>query len=422
MPTRLLAIGDIHLGRSSGRLPDMLPANDLGPEAALRLAVQSAVSLNVAAVLLAGDVADATRDIYHALGVLTDVLRPLADHGIEVLAVAGNHDHDVLPRLEKAVPNLRLLGAGGRWETVTSEGDGGPVRVLGWSFPGAHHTASPAVDLTPLDAGPPVVGLLHADLDAPGSRYAPADRRDLAAAGPCRWLLGHIHRPSLDPTSDQPGYLGAVVGLNPTETGPHGPWLVQIEGDAITIEHLPQAPLRWETLDVPIDDLINPANDLPAHVTAAVQTCAAAREADLAHAAAIGLRVSLTGRTAAFAALDAACGELSAERLVITVGDQKIFLDRVANDAVPAHDLDDLAGRDDPPGLLARELVALRDGGAEDLLQEARRTLQDADRRTVQYLPPAPPDDDALRAQLLQNGYQVLDELLSSKEAPHGAA
>ena len=419
MPTRLLAVGDIHLGRTSSRLPATPSANELGPAAALHLAVQSAVSLNVTAVLLAGDVADDTRDIYHALGVLTDELRPLTDHGIEVLAVAGNHDHDVLPRLEKVVPNLRLLGAGGRWETVTIEGDGDPVRVLGWSFPAAHHPTSPAADLSPLDAGPPVIGLLHADLDTPGSRYAPVDRRDLIAAGPCRWLLGHIHRPSLDPASDQPGYLGSLVGLDPTETGPHGPWLIEIDGDAITIEHLPQAPLRWETLDVAIDDLADPTRNLAAHVTTGIQDHAAAHEPDLAHARAVGLRVRLTGRTAAFAALDAACEELSRERLEIFVGDQKCFLDRVTNDAVPAHDLDDLARRDDPPGLLARELVALRDGNADELLQAARRTVRETDRKILK-LSPNTPDDDALRTSLLRNGYQVLDELLSSKEAPHG--
>ena len=34
------------------------------------------------------------------------------DAGIAVIAVSGNHDTEVLPRLAREIPELRLLGAG----------------------------------------------------------------------------------------------------------------------------------------------------------------------------------------------------------------------------------------------------------------------------------------------------------------------
>ncbi len=155
MPTRLLAIGDIHLGRMSRRLPEAVDPSELTPAAALRQAVQTARSQDVSAVLLAGDVADQDHDLYRALAILSEELAPLADAGIPIFAVAGNHDHKVLPRLEKALPALRLLGRGGTWETVTIDGPGGPVNLLGWSFPARRHASSPAVGLPPIDGEVP---------------------------------------------------------------------------------------------------------------------------------------------------------------------------------------------------------------------------------------------------------------------------
>jgi DNA repair exonuclease SbcCD nuclease subunit len=423
VPTRLLAIGDIHLGRASGRLPGSLDPARLGPAAALRQAVQTALSLEVSAVLLAGDVADDTRDLYHALGVLTDVCQPLVERGIPVLAVAGNHDHDVLPRLAALLPNVHLLGAGGLWETREVSGPGGPVRVLGWSFPGAHHTTSPAQTLPSLAPDLPTIGLLHADLDATTSRYAPVSRRELSAAGEVRWLLGHLHQPTLSADHDDPGYLGSLVGLDPTETGPHGPWLLTVEGKRLTLEHLPRAPLRWERLDVAVDDLADPALELSTRVAAALQDFVAVGTVDLSHASVLGVRVRLVGRTADFAALEAACQRLADKELALRQGEQLVFLDAVTSVVAPLHDLAALAEQDDPPGLLARDLLALQAGEGEDLLHEARDAVQAVDHQAnFQPLADLTLGPEDLRERLLHEGYQVLDALLTAREAPHGSA
>ncbi|MEZ4386228.1 MAG: metallophosphoesterase [Candidatus Krumholzibacteriia bacterium] len=423
MPTRLLAIGDIHLGRTLRRLPDGLDPARLGPAAALRAAVAAARSLRVSAVLLAGDVADQEHDLYHAHGVLTEVLGALGRDGIPVLAVAGNHDHETLPRLARALPDLQILGRGGAWETVTVQGDGGPVDVLGWSFPGPHHPASPALGLTRVTSGRPTLGLLHADLDTAGSRYAPVRAHELQAAGPVRWLLGHIHQPSLDPDHDHPGYLGSLVGLQPNETGPRGPWLVSVEPDRIELEHLAQAPLRWERLDVTVDHLAEPRIELAAAVAESLREFAALNADDLGQVEAVGVRINLVGRAADHAGLVQAAAELGREPFCVVSDDLTLFVDAITSEARPTHDLAALAERDDPPGLLARDLLDLAAGTAPALLAEARRELARVDLQgAFVSLAGRDHDDASLTARLLEAGYRVLDTLLASRKDGHGAA
>ncbi|RMF20195.1 MAG: DNA repair exonuclease, partial [Deltaproteobacteria bacterium] len=128
MAVKLLCIGDIHLGRRPGRLPSDLFAEEgaaLGPLAAWRRAVDEAIDRRVDAVLLAGDVVEQEDDFYEAFAPLEEGVRRLQDAGIAVLAVAGNHDVAVLPRLARVIDSFRLLGAGGRWEEATVEGEDG---------------------------------------------------------------------------------------------------------------------------------------------------------------------------------------------------------------------------------------------------------------------------------------------------------
>ena len=88
-----------------------------------------------------------------------------------VIAVAGNHDYDVLPRIVDAVgtDHFHLLGRDGRWEQTDFIRDGQPLlRIHGWSFPANHVLTSPLANwVAAADDDLPVVGLLHADLDVP---------------------------------------------------------------------------------------------------------------------------------------------------------------------------------------------------------------------------------------------------------------
>ncbi|RME23114.1 MAG: DNA repair exonuclease, partial [Deltaproteobacteria bacterium] len=251
---KLMAIGDVHLGRVPSLRAKMDDDDRVqsGPETALRLAVDAAIAHKVQAVLFAGDLVESESDFFEGFRVLEKQTRRLLDEGIRVIAVGGNHDCRVLPRLAEVTGRLELLGRGDEWESVSIEGGGDKVEIWGWSFPKSHYEQNPLAGRE-FPAGPHLsIGLLHADLDASASRYAPVSSADLRQAGLDGWLLGHIHRPD-DLSPEAPvGYLGSLCPLDATETGIHGPVLLEIESGKIArTERLFLGPLS--VLQVPLD-------------------------------------------------------------------------------------------------------------------------------------------------------------------------
>src|SRR5699024_6038280 len=109
----------MHLGRPPAAIPDDLHARrqQLGPDIAWSRAVDAAVQHRVDAVLLGGDLVDQERDFFVAYGQLKAGVQKLAASGIRILAVAGNHDTEVLPRLADEIDALELLGRNGQWQT-----------------------------------------------------------------------------------------------------------------------------------------------------------------------------------------------------------------------------------------------------------------------------------------------------------------
>jgi hypothetical protein len=141
MPLKLLAAADLHLGRRPSRLPseltDRIAARELGPAGAWERLVDLAVDEKVDALLLAGDVVEAEDDFFEAYAELHRGVTRLAEAGVRVFAVAGNHDTRVLPYLSDEVEAFELLGRGGEWESVHLEANGEKATLWGWSFPSA---------------------------------------------------------------------------------------------------------------------------------------------------------------------------------------------------------------------------------------------------------------------------------------------
>ena len=130
----------------------------------------------------------------------------------------------------KLIDGFTLLGADGQWEARTISKNQTPVaQVIGWSFGERFVRESPVAQLLaqPLAAPSspvPRIGLLHADLDASGGHYAPIRQRELDDTGYDAWLLGHIHKPSLEIPSKSAGfrmsgYLGSRCRSRPVGNG-----------------------------------------------------------------------------------------------------------------------------------------------------------------------------------------------------------
>ena len=414
---KVLAVGDMHLGRTPSRMPPELHAPNLGPTEAWRRTVAAAVDQGVKAVLLAGDVVDRDDDFFEAYRALERGVRTLADADIDVIGVAGNHDVKVLPRLVRHIPQFRLLGEGGRWESCRIESDGESVTLWGWSFPQARVLSSP-LEGHSLDPTPGInLGLLHCDRDAgPDSPYAPTSRLELARAGLDGWLLGHIHKPDALTAASPNGYLGSLTGMDRSESGPRGPWMITVrDGRIAEVEHLPLAPLRWEPLDVDLEGIGEPFQARERLLTAV--TDLDGRMASLPIAPnAVGLSVFLSGRTGfGNAALEQLSPEDRNETHTGAAG-IRYFIESIHLDTRPEIDLEDLARRQDPVGLLAARLLWLErpegDPDRDRLVGEARQALRDQSTQSVWRGLPAGGSAPEPIAWLRRAGYRALDHLL----------
>ena len=419
---RILAVGDMHLGRTPSRLPPDLPARDVGPAAAWVRTVDTAIEHGVAAVLLAGDVVDRDDDFFEAFRELEQGVRKLTDAGIEVIGVAGNHDLKVLPRLVEHIPDFRLLGRDGRWESCSVGDDADTVTIHGWSFPAAGAAGNPLEGQQFEREAGINLGLLHCDRDAGAdSRYAPVASAELQHVGLDGWLLGHIHKPDALTAESPNGYLGSLTGLDRGEPGPRGPWLITVASGRITaLEHLQLAPLRWEPLDVELTGTGEPA-DARDRLLDAVRTLDAELAPLAKPPAAAGLSVRFTGRTRfGCAALDQIPPQDQDDIYSRSTG-TRYFVHSVESATRPEIDLEDLARRPDPVGLLAQRLLWLDrpEGDAERdrLVGSARRRLHKQAARTV-WRGVGDGDDGEIdpTPRLRQAGFHALDRLLAQLE------
>ena len=464
---KLLAVGDIHLGRTPSRLPMELAnrVHELGPAEAWRRAVDAAIAAGVKAVLLAGDVVERDDDFFEAYRELSKGVRRLTDKGVEVIGVAGNHDVKVLPRLADQIPKFQLLGSGGEWKRCEIREGGAVLTLWGWSFPQAQVHRSP-LENARLERGPGInLGLLHCDRDGTRgqSPYAPVAGSELAQAGLDGWLLGHIHKPD-DLAAPSPngrfspnGYLGSLTGLDRSETGLRGPWLITLTGGQIAeVAQLPLGPLHWDHLEAPIDDLnAELAGPNPDGIQEKVQgyLLERIREFDAGlnrqrdhvveiepalneekvRPAAVGLRVRFTGRTRFGKAAADAIPEDDRGQIYTGNGDVHYFIESIQSDTRPEIDLQELAQRQDPVGLLAQRLLWLEQpegtegaaGHAEQdesieatrqrakLIEAAKQRLNaQAGRPRWNGLPAAKPDPVEW---LRKSGFRALDRLLAQE-------
>ncbi|MCY4608149.1 MAG: DNA repair exonuclease [bacterium] len=427
----LLAIGDVHLGTRCSGIPDAVmdwgidPA-DLTPAATLERCVDLAIDGKVAAVLLAGDVVDSSNARFEAMIPLETCTRRLLDAGIEVIAVAGNHDVEALPRMASMVEGFRLLGAGGTWQThVVSHHGAAVAEIIGWSFGASEVRQSPVADLLrhPLaraSAGIPRIGLLHADLGASGGAYAPVRQAELDDAGCDAWLLGHIHKPSL--AGVPCGYLGSLAGLDPSETGPHGPWLITLLPDGrMEFRQEVLAPVRWEEITVSLDHGLEDADDVADRLLAEAEARCRKLAGEGPLPRVLGLKARLAGSIPCHGDVMMRLASGDWTDLGRMIDGTAVFYGRIVPALTPVRDLHGVAEGSDPAALLARRLAALEEGGeaARELLRQARAELAgvagethwapvDAHRHAIDPLA-----DEPLRDMLIRAGRAALDAMLA---------
>jgi DNA repair exonuclease SbcCD nuclease subunit len=397
---KILCTGDLHLGRRSSRLPQHLDGRAHSAAGGWARIVDLALAEAVDVVVLSGDLVDRDNRFYEAVGPLEAGLRRLAAAGITTVAVAGNHDFDVLPRLadtfapdtsasdtsgsDPASAPFRLLGRGGVWERTTIRRGEWVLHLDGWSFPAQYVRESPlaAYDLPVPDDGP-VLGLLHADLEQPGSPYAPVLLPELRARPVDFWLLGHVHAPALH---EGPGlapvlYPGSPQALDPGETGAHGVWLLELTaGRRFEARLIPLSTVRYDEVVVDLTDA-GDLGEVDARVIEGVRAHAATLEGGDALRC-VSCRLRVVGRTPVHRGL---AGHLEALALDLELpaggatGGATAVVEKVEVATHPARDLAELARGKDPVAVLARLLISLEADSAQAAVADAAAAAGAAD-------------------------------------------
>ncbi|PDO09595.1 MAG: hypothetical protein BLM47_11875 [Candidatus Reconcilbacillus cellulovorans] len=261
-PFRFVHAADLHLDSpfsGVGPLPERLRERVFRSTfRAWDRIVALAIERQADAVLLAGDVFDsAERSLRARLRFLRGLER-LADRGVPVFVVCGNHDPLETVRGGLSWPdNVVVFGADRAEEVpVDRPGRGTVATVHGVSF------AAPAVtdNLARLFSRGRLdvcqVGLLHANVDGqPGhDPYAPCRLSDLLAARLDYWALGHIHDRRVLWEGPPIVYPGNPQGRNVKETGAKGCyWVEADESGQMTLSFCPTDDVRWFDVAVPLD-------------------------------------------------------------------------------------------------------------------------------------------------------------------------
>ncbi len=339
--------------------------------------IAAALDHQVDFVVIAGDLYDGDwPDHNTGLFFIKGVTR-LAEEGIAVVLVRGNHD--AASRITKTLrlpKNLHVL-TDSRPETRVLADLG--VALHGQSFATAAVTADLAASYPDPIAGCFNLGLLHTSLDGrPGhDPYAPTTLDVLRGKGYDYWALGHVHAAEVVCREPWVVYPGNTQGRHIREAGSKGCALVTVEDGEITHQTIALDVMRWETLTLDIGDLPDQEALLEAATLGLRQRLADVGDRVLA------ARVQLRGEGPLHRLLAARSDTVEQElrNFALQASNGRAWLEKIEFRTRPPLDLDRIAKRDDPVGLLVRELreiaadPALLRAVAEEALSDLLRKL-----------------------------------------------
>jgi exonuclease SbcD len=379
---RFLHAADIHLDsplQGLERYPDApVEAVRAAPRRAFERLVDLALDERVAFVLLAGDLYDGDWKDYNTGLFFVAQMRRLADAGIPVQLVSGNHDaaSQITKRLSLP-PNVHHFAAGSPETIELRDYD---VAIHGQSFPARRVADDLSAGYPPADRGRFEIGLLHTSLDGrPGhAAYAPCSVEGLRSKGYAYWALGHVHaREEVlrgDPWIVFPGNL---QGRHARETGGKGATLVSVDhGRIVEVAHRDLDVVRWARIEVDLTGR-DREDDALGRVAEALAQSRLDAEGRL-----LAARVVITGTTGAHDALvrDPDRWRHELRSLAGELGDPGVWLERVELATRSPRDLASLLERGDALGGLLRRIEGLESasfeaGGVGEILAELKRKL-----------------------------------------------
>lgn len=261
MTFRFLHVADVHLDTPfQSRDQDFRSMLQDSLRKAFESCIDLALSRDVHAVLIAGDLFDSGTLSFTSEKLITQQMERLNEAGIKVFYAPGNHDplksHSRAAHINWP-SNVHVFNSNIPLKVPVLDETG---RVMAFIIGAGHEGAREAKNLAEgfpfAEGGTPHIGLLHTyvtglSCSSGYDRYAPCTILDLAGKGYNYWALGHIHAREEIHKDPYIIYPGSLMGRDPSETGQKGAYLVKIkDGAGITAEFVPISPLVWETVNI----------------------------------------------------------------------------------------------------------------------------------------------------------------------------
>ncbi len=252
-PFRFLHAADLHLDspfRGMTALPDAV--RDRVREStflAFYRMIDAAVEERVDFVVISGDVYDLADRSLRAQIRFQKGMEKLAERGIPVFVVHGNHDPEDGRRAELAWPEtVRIFGSREVEAAPVCVGGKTVANVYGISYPTSAVTDNLADRFKVKEGSPYDIAVLHCNVDGEASHdnYAPCSRAQLVQSGFHYWALGHIHARRVLHEHPHIVYPGNLQGRSVRETGAKGCYIVQVSDTGRTeLKFRAVDALRW---------------------------------------------------------------------------------------------------------------------------------------------------------------------------------
>ncbi|MGW8309985.1 MAG: metallophosphoesterase family protein [Thiogranum sp.] len=358
MGFRFIHAADIHLDSPlrglSGENESVSDRIRKAPREAFDNLIGRAIDEEVDFAVIAGDLYDGDwRDYQTGLFFVSRMGR-LAQAGIPVFLLYGNHDAESLITRRLSLPDNVTAFASKCPDSHSLDNLG--VVLHGQSY----HQRDITENLVPAYPEPVAgmfnIGVLHTGLGGMGGHmdYAPCSLADLANKGYDYWALGHVHQRQIVETRPHIVFPGNLQGRHIREAGVKGALLVSVEDREVTdVATLAVDVVRWAQVEIDVQGC-----DRMSEVTDLIRSGIERAVSEMAENRLLACRLTLLGRTSLHGRLLASVDELHAEAraAALGLGHEVAWIERLVVNTAAVLDAATLREREDALGDIRRLL------------------------------------------------------------------